>query len=142
LSLRFKRVSVVLLLVVAAVLLAGCGGGGPAATLDKGEPRVQDAAPSGHGTGETTPGESEIDAFGEKDLMASAGFADYLHQNFGGADRPWWYASITDFPEVRTGSQGTIGVITMHIIPSDRSKTDEIISNIASAARRVPAILS
>ncbi|MEW6183590.1 MAG: hypothetical protein AB1500_10525 [Bacillota bacterium] len=133
---RLRRLSVGLILAVIAVMLVGCGGGSTSKAPDKEEPKVQDSAPAA-GRAEDTGGGgtgSAVESLGEKDFMASGSFADYMHKNFGGSDSPWWYASITDFPEIRTGSKGTVGVLTVHIIPSERGKTDEILSNIASAA--------
>jgi hypothetical protein len=118
------------------VMLAGCGGGSTSKAPDSEGPKVQDTAPAAReaeDTGEGGTG-SAVDAFGEKDFMASADFADFMHKTYGGSDSPWWYASIADFPEISTGSKGTVGVLTVHIIPSEQSKTDEILGNIATAA--------
>lgn len=113
-----------------------CGGGSTSKAPDNEEPTVRDSAPAARGVEDNAAGKTggAAESLGEKDFMASGSFADYMHKNYGGSDSPWWYASITDFPEIRTGSKGTVGVITAHIIPSERNKTDEILSNIAAAA--------
>lgn len=119
-------------LVMLAAVLVGCGGGESAEAPQKEKPKAEEATSSKSQPETKSVGKAE--GAGEKDITASAQFADYMHKNYGGSNRPWWYASISDFPEARKGSKGIVGVITVHIIPSDKSKTDQIVSNIATAA--------